>query len=1529
MRFLWLLHLIGIVLKTVLWTALFALALVVSAQIHLELPVARRLARTLTSQFVTGEIRGELEIGRIDELSLKHIVARHAMLFDGEGRRIISADRVELAPDFIQLRSGVLRFKTAKITGGAIRLVDNGENEPSLFTTFDSRNPSPVGHTGEPFRVRVEDLEVEDVTLYGQVVEVQGVRAEHVSARGNLLVGENVDVQLWSGHGTVVQPYDFVGTIAAVSGSVSSDVLQGIKLRLTGTRGPEQIEVQLAYRSAAANLPQELDLEIDTPRLSTDTLRRVGYAFAGPLTPDLRGHVSLTGPPEELVLSAQVKSAAGDAVVNGNISSQHGVSVHVSSSAVQVDQLVDDGPSVRAQGMLHISVGPEPDAKPEVHAEIGTLRYSGVQVPAFVLDGELEDNGLRIDKARATHGGQIALRGRVGFDGHTDLQVDAQFNTVQRDPNLSRIAPDLEGSLGTSLHIRTPPKDQPTRLDIEGKLELRDARFGSVQAARVLLTGKAHGDPDLPQVDVEVEGEAVQILYYQLGNARFALHGGPNRYTARGEFEAKGQKTFSFDASVDADKRGFVVQAEPIEFTVGTESWRGALRNLSVQHDQGIELGFVRLASRAQRLEAKGILRVNGEDNLQAQLQNFDVTALRAVLGERFPLTFGYADASLELRGDVAQPELSLTGALREATIAPLEHVDALYTVSYKNGHLELDSDIDLKERGTMLLAGQGELDGSIPDPLDALRGGLYNLSLSGKQVDVTLIPQLAGVVHAGRLEGALSAQGGLDSVTVSGNVDATDVYALDWAPLELSTRFKYDHNDLSLRVTASDALGALGRARTSWHINWRALNQNAAAYAPQILAENFSAEGQTTERALDELPFPFAYHNPWPVRFGSHFNLQRQSGSLAGEVQAALTPKQRLYDASCNVSSDSKLETRWSLHDERADLSLEALLDQQKVAAGSGTVVWPFARFLRGEQPSDPPQIDAQGNLQLDHLERVPGLCRHGRGQLQADWNVRGAGRETPAAGLALRAQFVPQLLGADNVAATPVERCQRDPLQFTADARADAQGFTLDAAAHGCSGGQAQLNVQLPWQWNTAHPVPQVDDRRDTIARLDLREAELEPILDYLPAVRGFSGLASGTLTARSHRGRVEAQGQLAMSGGRLYAIPTGQELTDVALALTANGNWLKLDNLSARAGRGTFQASGGIGFEDGWLPKRVQLGVVLRDLPIQREGLELAWLTGSAAVITELAPGRARTAVKLHQLAVRLPNAETRSPQSLEPHGDITLTTDPPKHGTDKPYEFEFAIDGRNQLTARRNDFEAALGAELAVSYRDPELHVGGYMEFQRGSFELFGKQFQLNRGSMHFDGGTELNPEVSMVATHEPDVVGGSPVVVNVGGTLAKPNVEFYSDACPGEGAVVLLVSGRCPTETANDSTNPTATRDAFAAGLIGGILTLGAQRQLSGLIPRLAVESSARGTRTRLRAGFEAVPPFMRSLVQRVYLQGAISTADSGSASSTSSGNGGSATPDFLLELYFPNNIVGAGRVAPTTRSWGLDITWEP
>lgn len=1521
MRVAHLLWVLSFTLRTLLWTATAGIVLAGSVLYHLQLPIARGIARELTMRFVNGEIRGELVIGRIEELTLDHITARYAQLFDGEGRRIITADRVELVPDFMQLRRGLLRFVDARAYGSVVRLVNNAEGDPSLFTTFDARHPSPPGTPpGAKLHALVDRLQLFDATLYGQVIELQGLRAEHVDALGRLSIGETVEIELVRAHGQVVRPFDFVGEIASLNGTISTDKLRGTKLNVVGQRGEEEVRVELSYRSAAANELQELDLDLHTDKLSPDTLRRVGYTFAGPLAPMLKGRVQLTGPPNRLALSADVESEAGNAEVSGVIGGEPSVSVHITSDDIAVDKLVPDAPSVHVKGLLHIAVGSEPDAKPEVHAEISALRYRGVLVPAFVLDGELEDNGIRIDRAKASRGGQISLRGHVGFDGHTDLVVDAHFAALERDPNLSRIAPNLEGTLTTSLRVRTPAKDKPTKLDIQGKVALEDARYGSLSAKHVTLVGTARGDPDLPQLDVEVRGEAFQLLSYNLGQAHFTLRGGPRDYSARGEFEVQGQKTFNFDSAITADREGFVVQADPIEFTVGSESWRGAIHDLRVQHEHSVELGFLRLASRAQRLEAKGIVRVAGEDSLHADLQNFDVTALRAVLGERFPLAHGYADANLELRGDVDTPEVSLTGALREGKWNPLTKFDALYTLSYSHGHLEFDSDLDMEQHGTLQLSGQGELDAGIADPQLALRSGLYNLTLSGTRVDITLVPWLRDRVHAGFMNGQLEAQGGLDSATFSGQITTSELRAGDWSAFDLVTRFNYDHNLLSTRLQARDKQGVFGRARVDWNVDWRSLNTDPRSYAPALLAADFDVRGQSLDRGLDELPFGIS----WPVRANSTFKLTRRAGEVQGDLQATLQPKQVVADASCQLKTEPSLQMRWQLQNRRASVQLDGQLDGQNIAHGGGEVAWEFDTFLRGEAPATPLDASLSGKLDLPQVERVPGLCRRGRGPLQAEWDVRGLGTDAPTALLSVHGEIIPQAPAANSVSMQPLKRCLDEPLQIEAKLDADSQRASLEAGARGCKGGSSKLLASVPLTWNHQHAQPARDTKRDTQLELTLDDAELEPVLDYLPGVRGFSALGTGHLTVRTRGTNLDARGQIALSHGRLYAITTGQELSAVELVMSANGNWLKLDDVRARVGRGSLEAAGGISFE-GLYPRRFQLGVVTRDLPIQREGIDLAWLTGSAAVIGEITDKHSHTAVKLHSLAVRLPNVSSRSPQSLDPHPDITLTTEAPKRETEAPYSFEFAIDGRDQLTAKRNDFEAALAAELALEYREPDLYVGGYIEFRRGTFELFGKRFELNRGSMRFDGSTELNPEVSLVATHEPDVAGGSTVIANVSGTLAKPDVSFYAERCPGEGAVVLLLSGRCPSEEDSASSNPGATQEALAAGIIGGILTLGAQRQLSGLIPTLAVESSARGTRTRVKAGFEAVPPFMRNLVQRVYLQGAISTADQSANASSAA----AATPDFLLELYFPNNIVGAGRVAPTTHSWGLDVTWEP
>jgi hypothetical protein len=153
-----------------------------------------------------------------------------------------------------------------------------------------------------------------------------------------------------------------------------------------------------------------------------------------------------------------------------------------------------------------------------------------------------------------------------------------------------------------------------------------------------------------------------------------------------------------------------------------------------------------------------------------------------------------------------------------------------------------------------------------------------------------------------------------------------------------------------------------------------------------------------------------------------------------------------------------------------------------------------------------------------------------------------------------------------------------------------------------------------------------------------------------------------------------------------------------------------------------------------------------------------------------------------------------------------------------------------------------------------------------------------------------------------------------------------------------------MTGRCSvSENEASAQDLQGSRDAFAWGLTGGVLTLGARRGLGDVVQLLSVErvqSSAQGVRTRVSAGFNAdalIPRFMRRVVQHAYIQGAVATPQEGAASSsnataTDTANTNANQPaldtDFLLELSFPYHLIWSGKFNPQ-QNWGSDITWEP
>jgi translocation and assembly module TamB len=226
------------------------------------------------------------------------------------------------------------------------------------------------------------------------------------------------------------------------------------------------------------------------------------------------------------------------------------------------------------------------------------------------------------------------------------------------------------------------------------------------------------------------------------------------------------------------------------------------------------------------------------------------------------------------------------------------------------------------------------------------------------------------------------------------------------------------------------------------------------------------------------------------------------------------------------------------------------------------------------------------------------------------------------------------------------------------------------------------------------------------------------------------------------------------------------------------------------------------------------------------------------------------------------------------------------------------------------------------------------VRGNIELRRGFFEVFGKRFVLDRGSMSFDGGDEIDPQVIMVATHEMRLPANTLVTVTVTGTLTAPDVEFRSNhpECDDRSEIItMLISGRCDlgqTGSADDQSGAEQAANVLA-GIAAGVLTLSLRRELGDVLPVIVVETGDAGRTGRVRAGFDAssaIPEFLRGVVRGAYFEGMLG----GTAENEE--NQGGVNPGFLLELQFPYDLVLTGEVETVTGgnpAGRLDLTWEP
>jgi hypothetical protein len=1490
------------------------------------------------------------------------VVARHVALFDPSKRRVAVADEVVLIPtDLLGIFHKQIVVKSATLKGGIIHLIKDKEGLPTFLDSFEPIDVSTSTSTSKPLHVVIEDIRLSSVTVYGDMLALKGLRIEDVKAQGSLDVEQDLNIAVHVAQGVFVRPFPYKGYVTDLSGTISGNTSHGIDLRFKAQRDQERANVSVKLFSPdKKDARQRLELRVQGAPISPSTIRGLGFDFMGPLQASMTGTFSLIGPIDDLDLQADLKSDAGDCVLKGRISQAEGVSVSLQTKGLKLEQIIKGAPTITIAGTSDLAINSK-QVYPCVRLRVEPILFQMIAIPSFEIEGELETDRLRVDRIFSQErGSEISGEGAIEFDGRMDLTLRARVADIGRDRNVRRYAPGTHGALEADVHVVTPGADA-RQMAFQGRVVLRDMTYGWLSAKTLAFKGKAHGDPDLPQVDFQVMGEGIALSNYLIGDTDFKLSGGPRDYAAVGNVRVKGQQSFQLDARITADRTGFVLNSEQIELVVGDRSWRGTARNLQYIKDKLVSLELLRLANQTQRLETQGAIRFHGPDEISAQLQDFDLSVLQPFFGKSFVIREGRADANVQLKGDLKRPELSIQGALRDGTLFNLKNVNGVYVVSYQDNKLDIDAEADLGDRGVVGVTGSGILDSKQDDFIEELFNIDYNLAFRATDLDLSVAEHVIGGADnhvQGRVDGEVAARGTLDQPTFSGKVKFDSLAIAASSPIAGEADIDYQSDKLEAGFSLTDKKGPIGTFKGDAHIFWKGLIKGSNRFIDELSQGPWSLSGDTSRRRLDQLPSPISDKLPWPLDLETHFQASKSDKTTYAEVAFDGKWMAQLPQTSCAADIRPTVAGRAVLYDDMAHFTMTGSIGEEPIAKLEGTVQLPIDEWVQNGEFTSVQAISTNGQIDVSSAETFPWLCEYGVGKVHADVDVEQLltrdvrGHITMTSSFSPKGKFYPENVRRKQPA-HQTTYCLKDPLHLDVDAILSPGNIELSSTISGCGSNHSLITATIPVIWSDQEYIPTLARNRDLAANLSLDQADLTPLLEKLPQISQGQAVVNGSVAAKGKLDHLALSGSVDLSHGGFQWTSTGQSLSDITGRFVFRGNWVEVEKLTARDGDGQMKITGGIGLQD-FIPKRARVGLWVKDFPFERESIPLAWLSGSATVETEILQQRSATSLLIESLDILLPESTGRSLQSLDKHPDIrVIGVDDRVIEESSPYAIQINLDSSNALIkVRRSDFTAGVRAHLNLIYLEPELRVGGTVDFESGEFESFGKQFELNAGSMFFDGSSDLNPEVSLKATYTPYGDESKSVVATVAGTLQEPEVSFYADECEGEeGALTMLLIGSCSmTESDTVSQDPQAQRDAFLAGAAGGILTLGTsgiRRSMNDLLPTFSVDSygSPEGQKSyRVQAGVNAdslIPKFMRRVIKHAYVQGGLTTSNTGSdqsAASASQSNtttqvdeskaSGIDTVDFLLELRFPYDLVWRGQVAPP-QTWGSDLTWEP
>jgi translocation and assembly module TamB len=310
-------------------------------------------------------------------------------------------------------------------------------------------------------------------------------------------------------------------------------------------------------------------------------------------------------------------------------------------------------------------------------------------------------------------------------------------------------------------------------------------------------------------------------------------------------------------------------------------------------------------------------------------------------------------------------------------------------------------------------------------------------------------------------------------------------------------------------------------------------------------------------------------------------------------------------------------------------------------------------------------------------------------------------------------------------------------------------------------------------------------------------------------------------------------QIRGSLRATNARIESGATGTVLTQVNAQGRFGGSRLVIDRFSASDGRtgqvngtGTFDLAAVRGFG-------IDLNLEAQRARLINTDTLAATVTGPITIRSDGSGGVIGGEVRLNEGRYQLGKAASSAPLPRIAIREINLPGgDEQEEAPRRPWRMNLHARATKGLTVTGLGLRSEWSADLTIRGEPTNPRIAGRADLVQGDVEFAGREFELQRGIIRFDGSVPANPALDISADADAE---GLNATIRVTGTAMKPEIDFTSTpALPQDELLSRLLFGTSITNLSAPEALQLAAAVAALQNGDGGLNPINAVRRATGL-----------------------------------------------------------------------------------------------